>query len=291
VTTTAEATRRRARRLPLRFPRRGGNGSEPRPDRDPEGRMTIMEHLTELRNRLMICLAAVAVAAVVCFVFADTIIGWMVDPYCDAIDADEIQADVDASQTGLQADGTVVGCRLLITEPLEGFTVRLKVAGYSGIVLASPILLWQVWRFISPGLAKNEKKYAVPFMLSAVSLFLFGAALAVYTMPRALEFLLEVGGDDFQPVLRAGSYLSFVSLMMVAFGISFQLPVVIMTLLLARITTTKTLARFRRYALVGIVVFAAVITPSQDPISLLAMAVPMYLLYEGCIILGRILKR
>jgi sec-independent protein translocase protein TatC len=282
VTATAEATRRHIRRrLPIPFPRRGrerGKGLAGG-DRDPEGRMTIMEHLTELRNRLMICLAAVFVAAVVAFIFAHTIIDWMVDPYCDAIKDDLTSAQ------------RLTGCRLLVTDPLEGFSVRLKVAGYAGIVMASPVLMWQVWRFISPGLAKNEKKYAVPFMLSSVVLFLFGAALAVYTMPRALEFLLEVGGDDFEPVLRAGSYLSFVSLMMVAFGISFQLPIVVMTLLLARLTTTKKLAGYRRYAIVGITIFAAVITPSQDPISLLAMAVPMYVLYEGCIILGRILKR
>jgi sec-independent protein translocase protein TatC len=280
VTATAEATERRSRRrLPIPFPRRGRASATEAAARDPEGRMTIMEHLTELRNRLMICLVAVFVTAIVAFIFSNRIIDWMVEPYCDAISDD------------LSSEQRLTGCRLLITEPLEGFTVRLKVAGYAGIVLASPVLMWQVWRFISPGLAKNEKKYAIPFMLSSVALFLFGAALAVFTMPKALEFLLEVGGDDFEPVLRAGSYLSFVSLMMVAFGVSFQLPIVIMTLLLARVTTTKSLARWRRYAIVGITIFAAVITPSQDPISLFAMAVPMYLLYEGCIILGRILKR
>jgi sec-independent protein translocase protein TatC len=237
--------------------------------------MTIMEHLTELRNRLIICLIAVTVASIFCFAIAPWIIDKMVDPYCEAV----------------RGDNTLTDCKLIISQPLEGFSVRLKVAGYSGIVLASPVLLWQVWRFISPGLEQHEKKYAAPFMASSVSLFVLGAVLAVYTMPKALEFLLNVGGEDFEPLLQAGSYLTFVALMMVAFGISFQLPVVLMTLLLLGLVTTRQLRNVRRYSIVGIAIFAAVVTPSQDPISMAAMGVPMYVLYEGCIVLGRILKR
>jgi sec-independent protein translocase protein TatC len=236
-----------------------------------DGRMTVVEHLTELRSRIIISVIAITLAGIVCFVFSESIIKFFVEYYKNATEGDRNQ--------------------LIFLGPLDAFITRVKVATYGGIVLAMPIWLWELWRFITPGLNPNEKRYAVPFVLSSIVLFATGAAVALLTMPKALEFLLNIGGDQLTPELTADKYLSFVSLMIVAFGVAFLFPVVLVFLLLARVLTTRQLRRWRRPAIVVIVIFAAVITPSQDPYSLFFMAVPMYIFFESSIIIGRVLKR
>jgi sec-independent protein translocase protein TatC len=243
-----------------------------RKERDPEGRMSLIDHLGELRRRLMISIVAVVVAATIVFVFAPSIIGWLIRFYNDAA-----------------PKGTPN--KFIFTGPLDAFATRLKIATYGGIVLAMPVWLWELWRFITPGLNPKEKKYAVPFVLSSIVLFVLGGIVALLTLQPALEFLLKIGGSDLQPLLTADKYISLVSLMILAFGLAFEFPVVLMFLLLARVLTTAQLRKWRRMAIVVIVTFAAVITPSQDPYSLFAMAIPMYIFYEGCIIIGRIMKR
>ncbi len=233
--------------------------------------MTVVEHLTELRRRIIISLIAVTLAAIVCFIFSESIIKFFVQYYKDATNGEKTQ--------------------LIFLGPLDAFITRLKVATYGGIVLALPIWLWELWRFITPGLNPNEKRYAIPFVLTSIVLFAMGAAVALLTLPKALEFLLDIGGSELRPELTADKYLSLVSLMIVAFGFAFEFPVVLVFLLLARVLTTRQLRRWRRPAILIIVIFAAVITPSQDPYSLFAMAVPMYIFYEGSIIIGRVLKR
>ena len=183
------------------------------------------------------------------------------------------------------------GGKLIFTGPLDAFATRLKIATYGGIVLASPVWLWQLWRFVTPGLNPKEKRYAVPFLFASLFLFACGAAVAFLTLQPALNFLLNIGGSDLQPLLTADKYISLVGLMIVAFGISFEFPVVLVFLLIARVITTQQLGHWRRYAVVLIVTFAAVITPSQDPYSLFAMAIPMYLFYEASIVIGKVLKR
>jgi len=235
---------------------------------DPTGTMSVVDHLRELRDRIIWSMMAIAVGAVICFIFFGPIIHLMVQPYRDA-----------------------TGKGLIFTQPLEAFMTRIKVAAYGGFVVASPIVFFHLWRFITPGLNPKEKKYAIPFVASSVVLFVGGSLVAVVTFPKALNFLRGVGGKDLDPLLSAGSYLTLVFLMILAFGVSFEFPIVMMFLLLARIITTQQLRKIRKYAFLGIVIFAAVITPSQDPISLFAMAIPMYLLYEVSILLGRLLKR
>ena len=235
---------------------------------DPTGTMSVVDHLRELRDRIIWSMMAIAVGAVICFIFFGPIIHLMVQPYREA-----------------------TGKGLIFTQPLEAFMTRIKVAAYGGFVVASPIVFFHLWRFITPGLNPKEKKYAIPFVASSVVLFVGGSLVAVVTFPKALNFLLGVGGKDPDPLLSAGSYLTLVFLMILAFGVSFEFPIVMMFLLLARIITTQQLRKIRKYAFLGIVIFAAVITPSQDPISLFAMAIPMYLLYEVSILLGRLLKR
>lgn len=232
-------------------------------------RMTLVEHLAELRRRLIISLVAIVIGAVVAFLLFGRILEFLVDPYTDI--------------TGNES--------LIFTDPLEAFATRLKVSGYAGLVMASPVVLFQLWRFITPGLYPREKRYAIPFVASSVLLFLFGAWVAVQTFPQALDFLLTIGGDDLTPLLTAGKYLSLITLMVIAFGLAFEFPVVLLFLLLARVITTAQLRRIRRWVVIGVVVFAAVITPSGDPYSQLFMAVPMYVFYEAVILIGRVMKR
>ena len=257
---TTDAPRRRLTRfVPLR--RR----------QEPDGRMTVVEHLSELRRRLVICIIAVLITGSIMFVLSTDVISFLVTFYKDA--------------TG-RPKGT-----LIFTGPLDAFATRLKIATYGGIVLASPVWLFQLWRFITPGLNPKEKKYAIPFVLSSIFLFVLGGCVALLTLEPALNFLLQIGGSDVQPLLTYDKYVSLVALMIVAFGLSFEFPVILMFLLLARVLNTQQLRAWRRYAGVIIVAFAALITPSQDPYSLFAMAVPMYIFYEACIIIGRFLKR
>jgi sec-independent protein translocase protein TatC len=239
------------------------------------GQMTLVEHLAELRRRIITSLVAVAVGGVIVFVAFPAIISFLSGPYADLTRSEQFPD----------------GQRLAFFDPMEGFLVRLKVATYGGIVLALPVLLWQLWRFVTPGLYPREKRFAIPFLVSSIVLFALGGLLAWLTVPRALDFLLGVGGDDLQPVINASKYLSLVSLMIVAFGVAFEFPVLLVFLLIARVLTTRQLRRARRWVIVGIAVFGAVITPSQDPYSLFLLILPMYLFYELAILAGRLMKR
>jgi sec-independent protein translocase protein TatC len=242
-----------------------------KPEVAPGGHMTLREHIAELRNRIIISAAAVAVGGVLAFWQFPVILEVLSGPYCD-----------------LQPDEA---CRFLMTDPLEAFSTRLTVAFYGGISLAMPVILFQAWRFITPGLHPNERRYAIPFVASGVALFIMGAGLAFYTVPRALNFLTAIGGDWFEPFFRGSEYLSFLVKMMVAFGIGFEFPIALIFLQMIGILEPRQLANARRYSLVGILVLVAVITPSGDPFSLLVLSIPMYLFYEASILIGRLLRR
>ena len=234
-------------------------------------RMTLVEHLGELRSRLVKAAFALAIGAAIGFALSNRALRFLVDPYCEAQDGE--------------------GCRLVVIDPLEGFGTRIKLALFIGVVLAAPVILWQVWRFVTPGLHKNEKRYAIPFIASSIILFLAGAVVAVLTFPKALEFLIQIGGPDLVPLFSPSKYLRLYMLVVVAFGISFEFPILLTFLQLARILKSSQLRKWRRGAIVAIFVFSAIITPSQDPITLLAMAGPMYLFYEVSILLGKAFKR
>jgi sec-independent protein translocase protein TatC len=235
--------------------------------------MTIVEHLTELRRRLVICAISVTVGAIIAFALYSPILDVLQQPYCDALPRGQ-------------------SCTFLVTAPLDGIAIRLQIAAYGGILIALPVLLWQLWRFITPGLKDNEKRYAIPFIASSLVLFAFGAFVAWFTFPRALDFLIAIGGENLDARYSPNKYLSLISLMMLAFGASFEFPVILVSLEAAGVVTSARLRQWRRGAAVGIIAFAAVITPSQDPVSLFAMAVPMYVFYEIAILIGRaILKK
>ena len=235
------------------------------------GQMTLVEHLSELRTRLVRSAVALAVGTAVGFLVANRLLSLLVQPYCRAKKGEE--------------------CALVVIDPLEGFSTRIKLALFVGAVLASPVVLWQIWRFVTPGLHKNEKRYAIPFIASSIVLFLIGAVLAVITFPQALSFLIGIGGPDLVPLFSPSKYLRLYLLVVVAFGIAFEFPILLIFLQLARILKSAQLRKWRRGAVVGIFIFAAVITPSQDPVTLFTMAGPMYLFYEASILMGKLLKR
>ena len=240
-----------------------------REDKPPET-MTLVGHLTELRNRIVIALVAVAIGGIVGFLLYNPVLEILQDPYCKVSER----------------------CTFVVTDPLESFSIRLKVSAYIGLLIASPVVLWQLWRFVTPGLYPREKRYAVPFVISGAILFVLGAGLALWTFPQALQFLVGIGGDAVEPLYSPGKYISLVIFMMFAFGLGFEFPIVLVFLQIAGIVTWRRLASWRRYAVVLIFVIDAVITPSADPISLLALAIPMCLFYEVSILVGRfVLKK
>ena len=203
------------------------------------------------------------------FLYFD-VVNLLLEPYCEVLETD---------------------CDLRVDEPLEGLSIRMMVAGYIGIALAVPVWLWQAWSFISPGLYPHERRHGVTFVALGVVLFVMGVLLAFWTLPRALEFLTQIGGDDLRTEFRARAYIEFIIKMMLAFGLGFEFPLVLVFLQILGILTPEALAAQRRLALVGIVILVAVITPSGDPISLIALAGPMYLFYEAAIIFGKLRRR
>jgi sec-independent protein translocase protein TatC len=240
-----------------------------------DARMSLMEHLTELRDRLIKIALAVVIGMVISFILYPQIFDFLLGPYKDI-----------ATKNNSLGDG-----KLLILDPLEGFGVRMKLAGYGGIALAMPVILWQIWRFVTPGLYDHERRYAVPFVGSALALFVTGAGLAYYTLPRALQFLVTIGGDNLVTAFQPSKYFTLITYMMLAFGIGFEFPILLVFLQMVGILTSKMLRQARRYAIVGICILVAVITPSGDPISMLMLSVPMVVFYEIAIIVGRVLER
>ena len=246
------------------------------PDAADDGRMTLVEHLTELRRRLFICLIAVAVCSVVVFAFYAQLLDFLSDPYR------EVTKDIARCRPR--------GCDLTAIDPLAPFLTRIKVATWGGIALSLPVTMFQIWRFVTPGLHPHERRYAIPFIVSSVILFALGATLSWFTLTKALDFLFTQGGD-IEPNIVIDKYLNLVTFMVLAFGAAFQFPVLLVFLLLVGAVSTSQLRRSRRHAAVLIVTTAAIITPSQDPYSLFLMALPMYVFYEVSIIIGRVLKR
>jgi sec-independent protein translocase protein TatC len=239
-----------------------------------DGRMSLMEHLTELRSRIIKIVLALGIGMLVAFVLYDPIFELLLEPYVD------------------ECGNALAECgKLVATDPLEPFGVRMKVALYGGVFLAMPVILWQVWRFITPGLYAHERRYAIPFMASALTLFLLGAGIAYYTLPQALSFLQQIGGDEIVTAYSPTKYLTLITYMMLAFGIGFEFPIVLVFAQMIGVLTPAVLRRVRRFAIVGIAVLVAVITPSGDPFSMLALTLPMVLFYEVSILIGRAIER
>ena len=240
-----------------------------------ETQAPLIDHLIELRGRLVRCVVALAIAFGVCFYFADEILAFLVQPLVAAFPPDE--------------------GKLIFTKLYEVFFVELKVALFAAFCVSFPIIANQLWAFVAPGLYAKEKKAFLPFMIATPVLFTAGAALAYYVvMPTAFKWFLgfegEAGGLAIEALPSAGDYLSRVMQFILAFGISFLRPVLLILLNSAGIVSREQLVGARRYVIVGVVALAAVITP-PDPGSQLLLAIPLLLLFEGSLIFMRITER
>ncbi len=259
-----------------------------RKNRPSPDNMTLGEHLGELRRRVIICVVAFVIAATVAVFAYEPILHFLLRPLC-TVEASTLHHS--RSSTGsllITSNGT---CNLFVTSPLDGLALRVKIALFGGLVLASPVILFQIWRFVTPGLKASERRYAIPFVLSAFVLFLAGAATAYYTLPHALGFLKSVGGPNLQAIYDPIPYLGLILLMMTIFGLTFEFPVVLVSLELARVVTPGRLLRAWRWAVIIIVVIAAVFTPSSDPFSMFALAIPLIVFYFVSIGIGKLLGR
>jgi sec-independent protein translocase protein TatC len=244
----------------------------------PDDRMTLIQHLAELRTRIIRSLLAVVIGITIVLAAYDWVLDQLLDPY----------RSLCARRPNLcqLSNGNVISIA-----PLEGFATRLSISTYGGIILALPVIMWQIWRFVVPALHAKEKKYAVPFVASSVALFALGGYLAYWTLDKALEFLITWAGQDVQSTFRVSEYVKLVVLMIAVFGVSFEFPVLLVALQLIGIVTPQTLLKQWRYAIVIIFVIAAVITPSGDPYSMLALALPMSLFYMISIVIGIVVQR
>jgi sec-independent protein translocase protein TatC len=247
--------------------------------RDPEGTMSLVEHLEELRYRLIVSLAAVVAGATVGWFLYERLVDVLQDPYCDYLEGVP------------DAQRVTEECTFVFSGVLDAPVIKLKMVAFMGLFFALPVVLYQLWAFIVPGLTKRERRLAIPFVLSSVLLFALGALFAYLTLPRALEFLLGFAGENFTSLLTGDRYFTFVMLVALSFGLAFELPIALMFMNAAGVVSTTQLRQWRRGAILAIAIIAAVITPSSDPYTMLAMAVPMWLFYELAIIVGRIRKR
>ena len=249
-----------------------------RDDQKRTGTMTVIEHLEELRHRIIICLYAVAIGSVAGWILYPHFMILIRAPFCNYFMANPSLAPP-------------TGCNLVYSGVLDGMLVKIKVVVFLGLGIALPVVLYQIWGFIAPGLTAKEKRYSIPFVASSCVLFFLGAVVAYLMLPKGLGFLLGFAGQGVVPLLTIDRYVGFVTLVALAFGVSFLFPIFLVFLELVGVLSPELLARNRRYSLLGISIFAAVITPSSDPYTMLAMMIPMYLFYEASIIIGRFLKR
>jgi sec-independent protein translocase protein TatC len=236
-----------------------------RRDADPEGRMPLLDHLRELRSRLLKAALGLVLGALVGFYFFDPIWHFLQAPYCDL----KVNKGDDANQCGLVTTGLT-----------QGFFLYLKISLIVGAVLSAPIWLYQLWAFVAPGLHQREKRWTYTFLVCAVPLFLAGATLSYVTLDKGLQILLGFTPDGVDPLVSIDSYLGYMIAMLLVFGITFELPLFVVILNLAGVLKHEKISKHRRSIIFGLFVFAAVATPSADPFTMLALALPTVVLFE-----------
>ncbi|MDO9338001.1 MAG: twin-arginine translocase subunit TatC [Caulobacteraceae bacterium] len=255
-------------------------------------RAPLLDHLVELRGRLIICVIALAIGFGICFFYADPIFKFLIHPFQTANNLFTAQQNNGGKHGPFDLIFALINqtpteggqLKLIFTAALELFFAKLKVAGFGALILTFPIIAWQLYRFIAPGLYKRERYTVLPFLVASPVLFAIGAALVYYIMlPFVLWFSLSqqitTAGITVELMPKVDEYLSLVTALVLAFGLCFQLPVVLTLAGLAGLISSKALRTGRRYAIVGVFVVAAVVTP-PDPVSQLMLAIPICLLYE-----------
>lgn len=258
-------------------------------------RAPLLDHLIELRSRLIVCAAALVVGFLASFVFATPLIHFLLHPFAIA------QALADMRKAGggklgsfdmlmaLLGQHSAVTPKFISTAPLEVFFAKVKLAGFGAIVVSFPVLAWQLYRFVAPGLYRRERRAFLPFLIASPALFAMGAALVYYVMlPFVLWFSLNqqiLGGPgdvSVQLLPRLSDYMSLVTTLVLAFGLCFQLPVILTLLGMAGLVSSRMLISGWRYAIVGVFLVAAIVTP-PDPVSMMSLALPICLLYFASI--------
>ncbi len=254
--------------------RRPGKSTPPTSD---EGQMSLAEHLRELRRRLTISIATIFVGFVVGFIFYEDISRLLTEPYTSSVEKL-------AKEQGVESNAVING----VATP---FLLQVKVALVAGIVLASPVWLYQIWAFILPGLHRNERKWTYIFMAIAGPLFLAGVALGYYVLPKGLAVLIGFTPESVTNLVDLNGYLVFILRILLVFGVSFEIPLFVILLNLAGVLRARQLARWRSWIVFGTFIFAAVATPSTDPITMLFLALPMTLLFLLSEVIARVIDR
>ena len=239
------------------------------------GEMSLFAHLVELRRRLTRAVIALAIGTIAGYFIFPYLLDLIMAPYCTIAD-------------DLRPDDT---CTLVALTPLEPFSVRLKTSFVIGLFIGGPVIFYQLWRFITPGLTTKERRYALPFVAGSQIMFAIGIAFAYLAIPYGLRTLLGFGGPGIEPLLSASEYLSFFLMLSVAFGLVFELPLILIFLSLVGVVSSASLRRARPYAILTSVVAAAFITPTNDAITLFFMAGPMVIFYELSIWVAWVIER
>ncbi len=234
-----------------------------------EDNLTLVDHLTELRDRLIKSAWAIAITTACCFYFSEDIFNLVRYPI----------------QAHLPEGG------LVFTNPMDKFIAHMKLSVVAGVILACPAWLYQAWMFVAPGLYAHEKKYSAAFVTSGIALFLSGVAFAYFlVLPSAFQFLFNFGGTVDKPLITISEYMSFFATMILVFGASFELPLILVALGALGIVSSRTLREKRRYAIVALATVAAVITP-PDVLSMMMLLAPLTALYEISILIVRVVER
>ncbi|WP_028801603.1 twin-arginine translocase subunit TatC [Streptomyces sp. 142MFCol3.1] len=247
-------------------------------EKDPEGRMPLAEHLRELRNRLAKAMLAIVLVTVVAAFYYNDIINFFTKPVLDSVGCPKTFAELAKMPKGDQC------AQITINGLLAPFTLALKVSLMAGVVLASPVWLYQLWAFVAPGLHKNERKYAYAFVGTGVPLFFGGAFFAYKVLPTTAKVLIDFTPNGVSNLLPLDDLLDLVTRMVVVFGLSFELPLLLVMLNLTGVLTGKRMLGWWRGMIMGITVFAALATPSTDPLTMLALAGPIWILYFGAVV-------
>ncbi|MGW1725104.1 twin-arginine translocase subunit TatC [Streptomyces sp. NPDC002306] len=249
-------------------------------EKDPEGRMPLADHLRELRNRLAKAMLAIVVVTIVAAFFYNDVINFLTQPILDSVGCGKTFEELARTSS---SDDTQQCARITINGLLAPFTLALQVSLMAGVVFASPVWLFQLWAFVAPGLHRSEKKYAYGFVLTGVPLFLGGGYFAYRVLPTTAKVLIDFTPTGVDNLLPLDDLLQLVTRMVVVFGLSFELPLLLIMLNLTGVLTGSRMLGWWRGMIMGITVFAAVATPSTDPLSMLALAGPIWVLYFAAV--------